>query len=155
MSKTFTKYQMVRLIADYSPYMKKGEIVEVERIADDGTNQVFCRKESGECWWALISDIVPAELEELRKKLPHGSGIDYDWTLRENKNFVYAENAYHYMNENGFYDGILPFTIRFPKDDMKNFSLHFHVNSAGRYRVNKGCVRDYIIDTICYYLFTK
>ena len=94
-------------------------------------------------------------IEELEERLPHGSGIDYKWTFRENKNFVYAENAYHYMNENGFYDGVLPFTIRFPKDDMKSFDLHFHVNGAGRYRVNKGCVGDYIIDTIFYYLFTK
>ena len=94
-------------------------------------------------------------LEELKEKLPNGSGIDYDWNFRENKKYIYASNAYHYMNECGFYDGVIPFTIRCPKDDMKNFSLHFHVNGAGRYRINKGGVRDYLIDTIYYYLFER
>ena len=94
-------------------------------------------------------------LDELEKVLPHGSGIDYDWELEERGEYIYAKNAYHYMNEYGFYDGILPFTIRFRKDNLKIFSLHFHVNSAGRYRVNKGGVREYIKDTIYYYLFER
>ena len=87
-------------------------------------------------------------LNELEKVLPHGSGIDYDWELEERGKYIYAKNAYHYMNEDGFYDGILPFTIRFPKNKMSNFELHFHVNSAGRYRVNKGGVREYIEERV-------
>lgn len=89
-------------------------------------------------------------LDELKKVLPHGSGIDYDWELEECGKYIYAKNAYHYMNEYGFYDGILPFTIRFPKNKMNNFNLHFHVNGAGRYRVNKGGVREYIENCISY-----
>ena len=94
-------------------------------------------------------------LDELKKALPSGSGIDYDWEIEERGKYVYATNAYHYMNEDGFYDGVLPFTIRLPKDDMRNFDLHFHVNGAGRYRVNKGGVREYLEDTIHYYLFER
>ena len=33
---------------------------------------------------------------------------------------------------------------------MKSFDLHFHVNSAGRYRVNKSGAREYIEDCISY-----
>ena len=94
-------------------------------------------------------------LNELEKRLPHGSGIDYVWDLEERGEYIYAHNAYHYMNEDGFYDGILPFTIRFPKNKMSAFDLHFHVNSAGRYRVNKGGVSEYIKDTIYYSLFER
>ena len=89
-------------------------------------------------------------LDQLKKVLPSGSGIDYNWELEEHGKYIYAKNAYHFMNEYGFYDGVLPFTIKFYSDDMTKFDLHFHVNGAGRYRVNKGGVREYIEDTISY-----
>lgn len=79
--------------------------------------------------------------------LPHGSGIDYDYTISANKkrNKVYAQNAYHYMNECGMYDGVLPFTVTFDiaKQDIK---VVFHVNGAGRYRVNKAGLKEYLQD---------
>ena len=94
-------------------------------------------------------------LDELEKVLPHGSGIDYNWELEERGKYIYAENAFHYMNEEGFYDGVLPFTIKFYRDGVTKFDLHFHVNGVGRYRVNKGSVREYIENTIFDVVFHK
>lgn len=41
----------------------------------------------------------------------HGSGIDCDWILSSNGKKVYLENAYHVMDESGFYDGFMDFKI--------------------------------------------
>lgn len=92
------------------------------------------------------------KFDQLKEILPSGSGVDYEWTFRENSKFIYAENAFHYMNEDGFYDGTLPFTLRIPKNDVMNFKLTFSVNGAGRYRVNKGGIREYIESIVSYSL---
>jgi hypothetical protein len=51
--------------------------------------------------------------DDLIKLLPHGSGIDCSWeiTLHRDGN-VTAKNYYHAMNENGMYDGYMPFTVK-------------------------------------------
>lgn len=53
------------------------------------------------------------EKDKLLDLLPHGSGIDYTWeiTYRKNGN-IQAKNFFHAMNENGYYDGIMPFIVR-------------------------------------------
>jgi hypothetical protein len=50
--------------------------------------------------------------EKLLELLPHGSGIDYkyEFTFHKNGNIT-IKNAFHAMNENGYYDGIMPFII--------------------------------------------
>ena len=50
--------------------------------------------------------------------LPHGSGVDYDWSghMPANGRYVYFSNGYHVMNEAGFYVGRQDFTIRIPAD---------------------------------------
>lgn len=75
--------------------------------------------------------------------LPHGNGIDYDYTITtsDRVNKIYIENAWHYMNDNGMYDGVLPFTVIVSKDSI---IVQFHVNRAGRYRVNKAGLKDYL-----------
>lgn len=84
------------------------------------------------------------KLETLLNTLPHGSGIDYDWTIEEKKGKIICHNAWHYMNEQGFYDGILPFRIVITKDDI---NLHFEgLNGDGWYRVRKGYIRQYLED---------
>jgi len=50
------------------------------------------------------------DLDWLANALPHGSGIDGDYHLTVNKNgTVMVRGEYHRMNENGFYDGWVPF----------------------------------------------
>ena len=51
--------------------------------------------------------------ERLLEILPSGSGIDCDWNIiiHDNGN-VTAKNEFHAMNEAGFYDGYMPFTVK-------------------------------------------
>jgi len=50
---------------------------------------------------------------DLLELLPHGSGIDCDWSIIEHKNGnVTAKNSFHAMNETGMYDGYMDFTVR-------------------------------------------
>lgn len=53
-------------------------------------------------------------------KLPHGSGIDYDWEVERGKYrgriaYIY-KNYYHYMDSFGGYNGIIPFRVYYDKD---------------------------------------
>ena len=82
--------------------------------------------------------------------LPHGSGIDYDWYCEKQKNGKLAcSNAYHVMNENGFYIGSADFSIRFHVDNRKEFRLMFHGSSA-QYLNRQYGLREYLDDTIYY-----
>ena len=54
-----------------------------------------------------------SRLEALMQKLPHGSGIDSEWTIDENSNKkkLSISNSYHVMNDNGYYEGWIDFTV--------------------------------------------
>jgi hypothetical protein len=59
-------------------------------------------------------------LDTLRDLLPHGSGVDSDWTFEERKRgAVRCSNAWHRMSEHGYYSGWIPFgfTLRVVRDD--------------------------------------
>lgn len=83
---------------------------------------------------------------------PHGSGINYDYNnirvehySSTNENKVIFENAFHCINDSGFYDGILPFRIVVGSSLVP--SLHFlGLNGAGYYRVKKYGLREYLED---------
>lgn len=92
--------------------------------------------------------------------LPHGSGIDSSWTVTLNKSSLLLHNSYHCMDDNGYYDGWLDFTIRVSKstlfDSSKlsyDFTLEF--NNATSYHRNKyiSLLREYLDATIHYGLF--
>jgi hypothetical protein len=53
--------------------------------------------------------------EVLAEKLPHGSGIDGNWTIyqKSNPNVYYASNFYHAMDEFGGYDRCYDFTLKY------------------------------------------
>ena len=93
-------------------------------------------------------------LDVVEKVLPHGSGIDYDWQIdvKENGNIT-CKNAYHRMDENGFYDGIFPFTVRFWLPTAKRkygISLHFNgLNSWGQRVARSEMLKDYL-ETVCF-----
>ncbi len=67
--------------------------------------------------------------EVLRSKLPHGSGIDGDWTVFWEPGSGHGrwvcENAYHVMNDRGFYVGWAPFHLIIPQDNPLEFRLSF------------------------------
>lgn len=53
------------------------------------------------------------DTEKLLSLLPHGSGIDFKWRIITHKNgTITAKNAFHAMDEFGFYSGIMPFSVR-------------------------------------------
>lgn len=82
-----------------------------------------------------------------RTHLPHGSGIDADYIIKEQDNKYIVENEYHCMDENGSYDGWIPFQLIIPKNDPLSFKLHFiNLNGAGWYRVYKYQIRPYLED---------
>jgi len=79
--------------------------------------------------------------------LPHGSGIDANYNIIEKKDKYIISNEYHYMNEDGFYDGWLPFSVHLNKNDVNDFKLYFNgLTSAGYYRANKCMLRNYLED---------
>ena len=56
---------------------------------------------------------APIDWEAVKNSLPHGSGIDCDWTMKTKENRATFYNAYHGMNESGIYDGWLEFRVEF------------------------------------------
>lgn len=99
----------------------------------------YCDWESLPDWAKVIAD-----------KLPHGSGIDYDWTFETLKNGkVRFYNSYHGMNEGGMYVGSIEFSLTFAKD-VRDFRFMLHDASDGweRYWADYWDLRNYLPDTI-------
>ena len=99
------------------------------------------------------------ELEEvIRNTAPHGSGINFDYNSirvehysKDNQNKIIFENAYHCMNDNGYYDGIIPFRVVIGADLSP--VVHFvGLTSAGKYRVRKYDLRLYLEETYYWYV---
>ena len=102
----------------------------------------------------INGDNIPQWVEDLAEVLPHGSGIDADWTIEYRGDYIIARNSYHCMDEYGFYDGWQDFSIVIEKDEYKgkyqnNIRLHFH---NGHYKADKYMLRDYLEDIIYYCL---
>lgn len=53
--------------------------------------------------------------------LPHGSGIDSDWSIEISPNFITLSNSYHCMNDSG-YTHWIDFSIRLKPD--YSFTMH-------------------------------
>ena len=88
----------------------------------------------------------------LLENLPHGSGVDckweFDW-LANGK--LVAKNAFHCMNDAGYYEGFADFSVKFnkPREDLSVFDLAFHGDVAQRL-AQKHMLRDYLDETIHY-----
>jgi len=87
-----------------------------------------CVKNGNQEWFRRHHE----ELKDLLNQLPHGSGIDGDWKIEydktKNDNIVLS-NSYHVMNEVGFYDGWIDFTVIVKPDFISGFQL----NIKGRF----------------------
>lgn len=81
----------------------------------------------------------------------HGSGINYDWGIEETGTSFRASNQYDTMDEAGYYDIAVPFTVIFPKNEsMGEFKLQFE--SGFHHDVEKYALREFLEDTIAYML---
>lgn len=73
--------------------------------------------------------------EKLLSLLPHGSGIDYDWRISIAKNGnIQCRNAFHAMNEHGYYDGVMPFVVFIYREKHDQFNPLFG-SCAGKTQV--------------------
>jgi len=62
----------------------------------------------------------------------HGSGIDCDWYINENKSNIILSNSIHCMDDNGYYEGYMDFSVRIDKLTAKVKRIMFHTNSFYR-----------------------
>jgi len=100
------------------------------------------------CDWESLSE----KEQDIAYSLPHGSGIDYDWTFErlQNGKIVFS-NAYHFMNECGMYVGSLDFSVTVDVDDPMDFRLTFNGLTSTGYRwVDRLGLRDYLEDTLAF-----
>ena len=89
--------------------------------------------------------------EILEGILPHGSGIDLRWEIEDKGNYFKGVNAFHCMNDAGYYCGYADFSIIIPKNNPLDFRLHFHGKQSHYYNTRL-MLRDYIEETIYYAL---
>lgn len=91
------------------------------------------------CAW----DSLPTWLQDVANNLPHGSGIDYDWTFYVQKNGkIVFGNEYHGMNEAGFYVCSVPFSVKIDPKKPLDFRVVFHAKN--RYWVNYWDLENYL-----------
>lgn len=85
--------------------------------------------------------------DKLLEILPHGSGINFDWNIYEDKKGnTIAENRFDTMNEMGYYDAVVDFQLVIPKNNPEKFKLHFKGGSFGQYYAKKYMLRNYLED---------
>ena len=68
---------------------------------------------------------------------PHGSGINYDYTLYLTDKELVVCNTYDCMNENGFHDGVINFAVYIPMVKPSNFTIRFRNTKANRNTIRK------------------
>ena len=101
----------------------------------------------------FLNDEKESILSMIEQELPHGSGIDGDWYLQlTTPTRVNAFNSYHCMDEHGYYDGWVDFTVHFDLADKDVFKVTIRSDYENRYRAEKYGLREYLEDTIAYSL---
>ena len=94
------------------------------------------------------SDTDDPMLATIADKLPHGSGIDADWTIDRQENGKYVCcNSYHMMNEHGYYVGWQNFTVKLDSDGKL---LDVQLNGGHSYQARQSMLLDYLNDTFAY-----
>lgn len=67
-----------------------------------------CLKANNTEWYDKHMERV---VNTLLESLPHGSGIDCDWSFDITNKAIYCYNSYHVMNDNGCYNGYIDFAV--------------------------------------------
>jgi hypothetical protein len=102
----------------------------------------------------LPGDVESAKLGLLiAERLPHGSGIDYDWSIRQNGAGNWrCSNSYHGTDESGGHCCIQDFTaiLRQGPDGAWDVEVEYN-NGDKRHRHNLG-LKEYLCETIQYSL---
>ena len=111
-----------------------------------GTLQAYqnCIKTGNEIWEKKHLEKLNAMIDEL----PHGSCIDSDVELnleKSNPNKLVFNFSFHFMDENGMYDGWIDYKLTVIPDLYNDFYL----NITGR---NKQEIKDYLYEIFDYAL---
>lgn len=91
---------------------------------------------------------IYTNIEELiENEAPHGSGINYEYdNFHQSKKRVSFCNYFDLMDENGNYEGAIPFKVIIDKYlDVK--IMFTGLTSHGRYLANKAMLKEYLEDT--------
>lgn len=98
----------------------------------------------------LINDIDDKE-KFIKNIVPFGSGFDTIYNVYEQKKNFKIVSSYHVMNENGYYDGWIDFTIymwkNIPSNRNKDITIEINGKSSN-YLADKYFAREYIKETI-------
>ena len=71
-------------------------------------------------------------MAELRDLLPSGSGVDSGTTINvgaSSRNRIILDFSFHYMNEDGYYDGWIPFVVGISPCLAWGFDLQMNTTS--------------------------
>lgn len=102
-----------------------------------------CQKSNNTEWFDKHTDYLE---NYLLQKLPHGSGLDYTWNYDYKKSHgqkIVLTMSYHAMDENGFYDRIIDFTLTITPSLTNDFNLSITGN-FGKYQD----IKDYLYDIL-------
>lgn len=89
---------------------------------------------------------------------PHGSGINYNWSVKIGRKTIEFFNSYEVMNEFGCYIGKADFSVVVDKKDFvdnnwkksaQDFALHFH-NKRSHYLNRYYGLREYLENELFY-----
>lgn len=97
-----------------------------------------------------INDINDKE-NFIKSIVPSGSGFDTIYNVYEQKKNFKIVSSYHVMNENGYYDGWIDFTIYLWKNIPSNRNKDITIEITGKYSnylADKYFAREYIKETI-------
>lgn len=106
-----------------------------------------CVKSGNEVWRERWQE----RIDQLIGNLPHGSGVDgetsfdYD-TSKEDK--LVIRSSFHFMNDNGMYDGWADFSLVITPSLQFGMSLHV----GGAFPKRHQDVKDYLHETFSYAL---
>ena len=85
----------------------------------------------------------------LQKYLPSGSGIDGEWAFQWQRNRVLCRNAWHAMDENGFYCGWAHFTVILQYDQpVEDFHLTFAGDNFTQSLARKLMLREFLPEIV-------
>jgi len=113
-----------------------------QEMAKQVNARINCIKANNTEWENRHEDTI----EEMVKELPHGSGLDGEWSFdyeKSTSNKLVLHMSYHAMNENGYYDGWIDFTVTVMGSLMFGHEMKITGN-FGKYQD----IRDYLYDTI-------
>ncbi len=110
-------------------------------VLEKGKDDSSSKKEEKESVLEQMKDL-------LDNNLSHGSGINDKWHYKRHKENYECDNVYEHMNENGFYDRAISFSVKIPDKDPMAFKIIIHGSSSDRKFAEKDELKPYLEDLI-------